>query len=172
MASQGEQISTEREKEEEDFYDCQDTLEPPDQRGGVGDEEGKCLEDSNIKTDRLADTRESLQEQEEQQGDRLQLELQEEKLGDGSQDNSDSELKENSEEVEFDDEYLREVEKELTEEEKEVRSSHLFICSTGKLEKPEWHTDKLKLCSDKIMSCSQTPSIFTIFCFRVDDNKV
>ncbi|XP_041808077.1 tetratricopeptide repeat protein 1 [Chelmon rostratus] len=65
--------------------------------------------------------------QQEVLGDRLQQEvlsdrLQQEVLSDRLQDDSDSELKEeNSLEVEFDDDYLKEVEKELTEEEKESR---------------------------------------------------
>ncbi|TKS83454.1 Tetratricopeptide repeat protein 1 [Collichthys lucidus] len=54
--------------------------------------------------------------QEEAQGDSLQEEAQGDSLHD------DSEFKEEkSQEVEFDDDYLREVEKELTEEEKESR---------------------------------------------------
>ncbi|XP_044078470.1 tetratricopeptide repeat protein 1 isoform X2 [Siniperca chuatsi] len=105
-------------------------------------------EDFHIKTDRLTDRSDitesegegqeeaqgdRLQEaqgdrlQEEAQGDRLQEEaqgdrLQEEAQGDRLQEDSDSEMKEeSSQEMEFDDDYLREMEKELTEEERESR---------------------------------------------------
>lgn len=155
MTSQGgEHISTETEKEEENFYDCQEIIELPDGTGGVGEKQdkGDSLENLNITTDRLADVRVSTQEKEQVNGlqeeplNKLQEEdeplnkqqeedellnkqqeedepgnkLQEEDQVNVPLDNLDSELKENSQEVEFDDEYLREVEKELTEEEKEV----------------------------------------------------
>ncbi|XP_070712155.1 tetratricopeptide repeat protein 1 [Pempheris klunzingeri] len=56
------------------------------------------------------------------QGDRLQEEQGDRLLDDGLQKDPESELKEEiSQDVEFDDDYLREVEKELTEEEKESR---------------------------------------------------
>lgn len=139
MSSRGGDQASREQEEEEDFYDCQDTLETPDRRGGPADEEGKegGWEDLYIKTDRLQEEEQGDRLQEEEQGDRLQEEeqgdwlqeeeqghrLQEEEQGHMLQDNSDSEIKENSKEVEFDDAYLREVEKELTEEEKEVPPS-------------------------------------------------
>nr|XP_046267476.1 tetratricopeptide repeat protein 1 [Scatophagus argus] len=92
--------------EEENFYDCQETLEHPDQTGGGDKEEGE------EEVEKTRQDEEGLQE--EQQDDRLQQD-------DTLQDDSDSELKEKSQEVEFDDDYLREVEKEMTEEEKESR---------------------------------------------------
>lgn len=142
MTSQGGQhISEEQEKEEENFYDCQEIIELPDGSGGVGEvqEKGGSLEDLNIATTRLSDAR--LSEQEEEQVNGLQEEdepvneVQEDQdQGNAPLDDVDSELKEDSKEVEFDDEYLREVEKELTEEEKEVASSfsNLLICISEK----------------------------------------
>lgn len=126
MSSQpSKQASTE--KEEEDFYDCEETLGPSDRRGGSGEEEEKedTWEDFHIKTDNRTSTRVRLQEgqQDKQQGDRLQEKQQDEQKGDRLQDNSDSEMKESSKEEEFDDDYLREVQRELTGEEKEVQPS-------------------------------------------------
>ncbi|XP_073335482.1 tetratricopeptide repeat protein 1 [Pagrus major] len=161
MSSRGGGKPREQEKEEEEnFYDCEETLEPSDRRGErEGKEETRQdeggSEDFHTETDRLtdrtdvSDSEEGVQEeasgdrlqgdklQEDAQGDRLQGDrLQQEALGDELQgdwqqeeaqgnlleDDSDSELKEEkSQEVEFDDDYLREVEKDLTEEEKESR---------------------------------------------------
>lgn len=134
MSSQGAGKPREQEEkeQEEDFYDCQETLEPPGPRGGQEEEEEEeeaqqeagGLEDFHITTDRLTHRRDITERQggqgglNEEQGDRLQ----EEEQGDRLQEDSDSEMKEeNSLEVEFDDDYLREVEKELTEEEKQGR---------------------------------------------------
>lgn len=147
----GDQLSREQE-EQEDFYDCQEILEGPGQRrgGGGGEEEGGGGE-KLISTDKLTDQgvspqdqgeklqeeeeeeeRGGLQEQEQTDGlqeelrtDRLQEEEHIDRLLEGAQTDrlqgdSDSELK--AEEVEFDDDYLRELEKDLTEEEKEVPS--------------------------------------------------
>lgn len=140
MTSQeGIDISTEQEKEEENFYDCQEIIEIPDGSGGESEKQEKAgsLEDLKSTTQRLTDVRVSTQGEEQVNG--LQEDLQDEdepvklqdedepvnKLQQDDQDNAllddlDTELKENSKEVEFDDDYLREVEKELTEEEKEV----------------------------------------------------
>lgn len=152
----GDQLSREQE-EQEDFYDCQEILEGPGQRGGGGEKEGGGAEEVgggeklNISTDKLTDRghspqdqgekleeeeekeqRGGLQEQEQTDGlqdelrtDRLQEEEHIDRLLEGAQTDrlqgdSDSELK--PEEVEFDDDYLRELEKDLTEEEKEVPS--------------------------------------------------
>ncbi|XP_028451742.1 tetratricopeptide repeat protein 1 [Perca flavescens] len=133
-----EEEKKEEEEEKEDFYDCQETLEPPARQESAVEEE----EDFHIKTiiptdrrereeqgDRLLEEGDRLEEQgdrlQEEQGDRLQEEqldrLQEEQ-GDRLQEDSDSEMKaEDSQQEEFDDDYLREVEKELTEEEKQSR---------------------------------------------------
>ncbi|XP_032364228.1 tetratricopeptide repeat protein 1 isoform X2 [Etheostoma spectabile] len=151
-------------EEKEDFYDCQESLEPPNfhnqtnrptdrrEREEQGDrlqeeqgdrlqeeqgdrlqeEQGDRLQGDRLQGDRLQGDR--LQEEQgdrlqgdrlqEEQGDRLQEEqgdrLQEEQ-GDRLQEDSDSEMKEDTQQEEFDNDYLREVEKELTEEEKESR---------------------------------------------------
>lgn len=151
MTSQGgKHISTEQEKEEENFYDCQEIIEIPDGSGGESGKQEKAgsLEDLKSTTHRLTDVRVSTKGEEQVNG--LQEDLQDEdepvnnlqdedepvnklqdedepvnKLQQDDQDNTlledlDTELKENGKEVEFDDDYLREVEKELTEEEKEV----------------------------------------------------
>ncbi|XP_051250779.1 tetratricopeptide repeat protein 1 isoform X2 [Dicentrarchus labrax] len=142
----------EKEEEGEDFYDCQEILEPPESRGEEKEKEEEEGESGDFKTDRLTDKTnvieregggqeeaqddrlqdDRLQEEvqddrllEEAQDDRLQEEAQDDRLQEEAQDDrlqedSDSEMKENQE-VEFDDDYLREVEKELTEEEKESR---------------------------------------------------
>ncbi|KAM6984438.1 tetratricopeptide repeat protein 1 [Tautogolabrus adspersus] len=173
-----------QEEQDEDFYDCQETLQHLDLREKEEDQTQHEEEDGaskDITSDRLTDRREGggqkkddrlqeeeqddrlqeggarrqaeeqgdrlqegehddrLQEeeqgdrlQEEEQGDRLQEEeqgdrLQEEEHDDRLQEESDSEFKEEpSCEVEFDDDYLREVEKELTEEEKEGRRQQSF----------------------------------------------
>uniref|UniRef100_A0A8C4DM34 Tetratricopeptide repeat protein 1 n=1 Tax=Dicentrarchus labrax TaxID=13489 RepID=A0A8C4DM34_DICLA len=115
----------EKEEEGEDFYDCQEILEPPESRGEEKEKEEEEGESGDFKTDRLTDKTNVIERegggQEEAQDDRLQDDrLQEEAQDDRLQEDSDSEMKENQE-VEFDDDYLREVEKELTEEEKESR---------------------------------------------------
>uniref|UniRef100_A0A3B5MKK3 Uncharacterized protein n=1 Tax=Xiphophorus couchianus TaxID=32473 RepID=A0A3B5MKK3_9TELE len=112
-----------REEEEEDFYDCQDSME-------TKEEEEK--EEELPKTDRIigrgakerkrwteggGDERERQEEEELQEEEERQEEeeLQEEEESQVFQDSD-----EETSRVEFDDVYLREVEKELTEEEKEV----------------------------------------------------
>uniref|UniRef100_A0A4W6E403 Tetratricopeptide repeat domain 1 n=1 Tax=Lates calcarifer TaxID=8187 RepID=A0A4W6E403_LATCA len=112
----------EQEEKEDDFYDCQETLEPPDPREEEEEKQGDKREEEETRqdggrseycdaknetiTNTETETRGGGGHQEEQ-GDRLQ-------------EDSDSEMKEEkSPEVEFDDDYLREVEKELTDEEKE-----------------------------------------------------
>ncbi|XP_056254051.1 tetratricopeptide repeat protein 1 isoform X2 [Seriola aureovittata] len=242
MSSQGDEqrcsgapgIRREHEEKEEDFYDCQETLEPPDPRGDdeeeEEEEEGTRQEAEgskycHIKTKRLTDRKDDteteigggggglhqeeeqgdrlqeeaqgdrlqeeaqgdrlqeeeqgdrlqeeaqgdrLQEeeqgdrlQEEEQGDRLQEEeqgdrLQEEEQGDRLQEDSESEMKEeNNQAVEFDDDYLREVEKELTGEEKESRQQQsLTLKEKGNrqfkagdwLEAEHSYTEALVLC--------------------------
>lgn len=148
MTSQGgEHISEEQEKEEENFYDCQEIIELPDGSGGVGEvqEKGGSVEDLNIATNRLSDARLSVQEEEQVNGlqeetiNKLQEEDEPVNKVQEDQDNAPlddvgAELNENSKEVEFDDEYLQEVEKELTEEEKEVTPSFsdLLTCMSEK----------------------------------------
>lgn len=123
MSSRGQHGDKEDVVDKEDFYDCQDTLETPDQR----DEE-------KVQTDTQTDVR-----QENERGDRLQEdklkddgqqdELRNEDVtqndgaqDDGLQEDSDSDLKEDKGPgLEFDDDYLREMEKELTDTEKESR---------------------------------------------------
>lgn len=90
---QGEKLQEEEEEEEE--------------RGGLQEQEQTDGPQEELRTDRL---------QEEEHIDRLLEGAQTDRL----QGDSDSELK--PEEVEFDDDYLRELEKDLTEEEKEVPS--------------------------------------------------
>ncbi|KAG7224729.1 hypothetical protein INR49_004620 [Caranx melampygus] len=126
MSSQGDEqrhsgAVREQDEKEEDFYDCQETLEPPDPREEEEDKH-KNQQDAESKschmnTERLNDRGDDTDTEsgggggvhvEEEQGDRLQ-------------EDSDSEMKGENQAVEFDDEYLREVEKELTEEERESR---------------------------------------------------
>ncbi|XP_029283475.1 tetratricopeptide repeat protein 1-like [Cottoperca gobio] len=166
--------------EEEDFYDCQETLDSGGRGGG-----------EDFKTDRLTDRRETeseggggrqeqgdrlqeeqgdrLQEEQgdrlqEEQGDRLQEEQEEqgdmlqEEQGDRLQEEHDSDSELNEEkipEVEFDDDYLREVEKELTEEEKESRRQQSLTLKengNGQFKAGDWpeaqrsYTEALVLC--------------------------
>lgn len=139
MTSQGgEHISEEQEKEEENFYDCQEIIELPHGSGGMGEvqEKGGSLEDSNTATNRLSEAGISVQDEEQVNGLKEEPlnKLDDQDQGNAPLDDVGSELKENSMEVEFDDEYLREVEKELTEEEKEVTPSfsNLLICMSEK----------------------------------------
>ncbi|XP_075888224.1 tetratricopeptide repeat protein 1 [Nelusetta ayraudi] len=150
MSSEGDDRLS-REQEQEDFYDCQESLETPGQKGGGGGG-GDGDQDQDSSTDELTDKGhcggrlqegEKLPEedrenknglQEEEHIERLQWETPTERLQeeeehidrlvqdaqkDGLQQDPDSELK--AEDVEFDDDYLRELEKNLTEEEKESR---------------------------------------------------
>ncbi|XP_068565411.1 tetratricopeptide repeat protein 1 [Cebidichthys violaceus] len=199
MSSQGAGKKQKEEEKEENFYDCQETLEPSGQREEEQKEESR--QDFTIKTEGLTDRRENrerggrqeeqgdrlqkeeqgdrlqkeeqgdrLQEEEqgdrlreeEEQGDRLQEEeeqgnrLQKEEQGDRLQEDSDLEMKEeNSQEVEFDDDYLKEVEKELTEEEKESRRQQSLTLKekgNGQFKAGDWleaersYTDALVLC--------------------------
>ncbi|XP_068600108.1 tetratricopeptide repeat protein 1 [Brachionichthys hirsutus] len=126
------QEEEDEENMEENFFDCRETAEPPSQRGG-GEDEGEeeagkppqdegGSEDFHCRKYRLSEDRdipsgeEEEEEEEEEGGNRLQGEAQ----GNWLQD--DSELKEEKSPVmEFNDDYLREVEEALTEEEKESR---------------------------------------------------
>ncbi|XP_070839424.1 tetratricopeptide repeat protein 1 isoform X5 [Chaetodon trifascialis] len=139
-----EEVAQQDEGSSQDFNFKADRLT---ERGGVTDRERKrqeevqhCRLQEEVLEDKLQEEvlEDKLQEevledkmQEEVLEDRLQEELQEEVLEDKLQEevledklqeDSDLEFKEeNSPEVEFDDDYLKEVEKELTEEEKETR---------------------------------------------------
>lgn len=103
-------------EEEEDFYDCQEMsdLREEEKAEKKTQQEAGGSQDFHIKTETITNRTDNTDcgtealHQKEEQGDRLQ-------------DDSDSDLKEDkSGGVEFDDDYLREVEEDLTEEEKEV----------------------------------------------------
>ncbi|KAM6911213.1 tetratricopeptide repeat protein 1 isoform 1-T2 [Lycodopsis pacificus] len=173
MSSQGAGKKEEEEKED-NFYDCQETLEPSGRREEEQKEESP--QDFTIKTDGLTDRRDNTgregggRQEEEEQGDRLREEeqgdrqreeeqgdrLREEEQGDRLREDSDLEMKEeNSQEVEFDDDYLKEVEKELTEEEKESRRQQSLTLKekgNGQFKAGDWleaersYTDALVLC--------------------------
>lgn len=143
MSSEGDDRLS-REQEQEDFYDCQESLETPGQKGGGGGDQDSSTDELTDKGDcggRLQEGEKLPEEdrenknglQEEEHIERLQWETPTERLQeeeehidrlvqdaqkDGLQQDPDSELK--AEDVEFDDDYLRELEKNLTEEEKEV----------------------------------------------------
>ncbi|XP_030010128.1 tetratricopeptide repeat protein 1 isoform X1 [Sphaeramia orbicularis] len=183
------------EQEEEDFYDCHETLERPDQKeeDKQGDRLQSDREEEQVdrlhkveesdrlqeeKTDRLQEEEsDRLQEEEktdrlqeektdrlqEEESDRLQEEnvglhgdRQQEQEGNGPLDDSDSELKaESAAEVEFDEEYLMEMEKELTEEEKESRRQESLTLKekgNSQFKSGEWsdaalsYTEALGLC--------------------------
>ncbi|XP_059206893.1 tetratricopeptide repeat protein 1 [Centropristis striata] len=155
MSSRGAVTPREEQEEEDDFYDCQETLGPPGQRGEEQEEtrqDAGALGDFQNKTDRLTDRRDNTESQaggagrqeeeqhsrvqEEEQGDRLQEEEQgdrlqeEEEQGDRLQEDSDSEMKE-EEEVQGDrlqsDRLLQEEEEQgdRLQEEEEVQGDRL-----------------------------------------------
>ncbi|XP_047463410.1 tetratricopeptide repeat protein 1 [Mugil cephalus] len=120
-----------KDKEEDDYYDCQESLEEEEKEEEKEEEEMKMKmkmkkesgqdttesEDFYIKTNRLSDNRDTERETGGGGG------------GDegGGQEEEEEEVKEEVDQgVEFDDDYLREVEKELTEEEKESRRQQSF----------------------------------------------
>ncbi|KAM7373786.1 hypothetical protein PAMP_006495 [Pampus punctatissimus] len=182
---------------EDDFYDCQETLTSSDQRQDVEGETGQQEAEQadrmqekehidrlqekeqgdRLQGDRLQEEERDNRLQEEERGDRLQEEeqgdrlhsnrLQEEEEEQGKRlqekeqcgrllEESDSEMKEGEgQEVEFDDEYLREAEKELTEEEKESRRQQSLALKEkgnsqfkagGWLEAERSYTESLVLC--------------------------
>ncbi|KAK2827893.1 hypothetical protein Q5P01_018927 [Channa striata] len=105
-------------EEEEDFYDCQETLGPPDLR-----QAGGGSQHFHNKTETLPDKMDCIMSETAERGLHLENEQ-----GDRLQEDSDSDLKEDeSRGVEFDDDYLREVEKELTHEEKESHRQQSLI---------------------------------------------
>ncbi|XP_060942239.1 tetratricopeptide repeat protein 1 [Limanda limanda] len=98
--------------------------------GGHQEEQEDRLQEDRLQDDRLQDDR--LQD-DRQQEDRLQEDvlqedrLQEDVLQEDRLQDLDSEMEEKSRDVEFDDEYLSEVEKELTDEERESRRQQSLI---------------------------------------------
>lgn len=148
MSSEGDDRLS-REQEQEDFYDCQESLETPGQRGeegggehgGGGRHQDSSTDELNDKGHRMQgeeklpeETRENKNGLEEEEHiERLQSETQTERLQedeehierlvqDAQNDGllQDTDSEFRAEEVDFDDDYLRELEKDLTEEEKEV----------------------------------------------------
>ncbi|XP_034436880.1 tetratricopeptide repeat protein 1-like isoform X1 [Hippoglossus hippoglossus] len=139
----GKHREEEKDDDDEDFFDCKETLGPPDLRRKEEETQPES-ENHPEKTERLIETRDNAESetegghQEEQdhrlQDDRLQDDvlpddvLQDDRLQDERLLDSDSEMKEEkSLDVEFDDEYLSEVEKELTDEERESRRQQSLI---------------------------------------------
>lgn len=131
MSSQGgaaqKPLDQDEKEEEDDFYDCQETPDLREEEEGKKEtqQEAGGSQDFQTKTETLTNRRDSTESetgglhQEEERSDSPQ----EEEQGNRLQEYSDSDLKEdNSRGIEFDDDYLREVEKDLTEEEKEVSS--------------------------------------------------
>ncbi|XP_015257011.1 PREDICTED: tetratricopeptide repeat protein 1 [Cyprinodon variegatus] len=144
--------AAEREDDEEDFYDCEESLEAPNttdkeeqgkKSGENSQKDPSCLEETDpTDPEEKTDKEDTEREHEEDEED--------------FQDDSDSELKEQelSREGEFDDE-LREAEKELTEEEKESRRQQsVTLKETGNslFKAGEWkeaersYTEALALC--------------------------
>ncbi|XP_034436883.1 tetratricopeptide repeat protein 1-like isoform X2 [Hippoglossus hippoglossus] len=124
----GKHREEEKDDDDEDFFDCKETLGPPDLRRKEEETQPES-ENHPEKTERLIETRDNAESEtegghQEEQDHRLQDDrLQDERLLD-----SDSEMKEEkSLDVEFDDEYLSEVEKELTDEERESRRQQSLI---------------------------------------------
>lgn len=107
----GEKLREDGKDEEDDFYDCKESMDPSDM--SMKEEETHPKSENDPKdTERLSETRDNAETDQGQLDDRLQdLEIKEEK----------------SEDVEFDDEYLSELEKELTDEERESRQQQSLI---------------------------------------------
>ncbi|CAB1421735.1 unnamed protein product [Pleuronectes platessa] len=134
----GKHREEEKDEDDEDFFDCKETLGPPDLRR----KEEETQPESEIhpeKTERLIETRGNAESEtegghQEEQCDRLHdHRLQEDRLQDDVlqedrlQDLDSEMMEEKSRDVEFDDEYLSEVEKELTDEERESRRQQSLI---------------------------------------------
>ncbi|KAE8287832.1 Tetratricopeptide repeat protein 1 [Larimichthys crocea] len=111
-----------------------DSKDVTDSEGGGQEEAQGDKPQEEKQGDRMQEVKQDDRLQDEVQSDRLQEDVQDDSQQEGAQGDSlqegaqgdslqdDSEFKEEkSQEVEFDDDYLREVEKELTEEEKESR---------------------------------------------------
>ncbi|XP_062262294.1 tetratricopeptide repeat protein 1 [Platichthys flesus] len=119
----GKHREEEKDEDDEDFFDCKETLVPPDLRK----KEEETQPESEIhpeRTERLIETRGNAESEtegghQEEQDDRLQ--------DDRLQDLDSEMMQGKSRDVEFDDEYLSEVEKELTDEERESRRQQSLI---------------------------------------------
>ncbi|XP_034436882.1 tetratricopeptide repeat protein 1-like isoform X1 [Hippoglossus hippoglossus] len=134
----GKHREEEKDDDDEDFFDCKETLGPPDLRRKEEETQPES-ENHPEKTERLIETRDNAESEtegghQEEQDHRLQDDrlpddvLQDDRLQDERLLDSDSEMKEEkSLDVEFDDEYLSEVEKELTDEERESRRQQSLI---------------------------------------------
>ncbi|XP_034436881.1 tetratricopeptide repeat protein 1-like isoform X3 [Hippoglossus hippoglossus] len=119
----GKHREEEKDDDDEDFFDCKETLGPPDLRRKEEETQPES-ENHPEKTERLIETRDNA-ESETEGGHQ---EEQDHRLQDDRLQDSDSEMKEEkSLDVEFDDEYLSEVEKELTDEERESRRQQSLI---------------------------------------------
>ncbi|XP_004076693.1 tetratricopeptide repeat protein 1 [Oryzias latipes] len=113
--------------QEEDFYDCPETPEHPDP---IGEEEEECEEQRRKKQNPTEES--DLNVDTDTQRGNEDKETEEEKE-EAELEDSDAEFKEEvCSGAEFDDDYLREVEKTLTEEEKESRRQQsLTLKETG-----------------------------------------
>ncbi|XP_014889788.1 tetratricopeptide repeat protein 1 [Poecilia latipinna] len=145
MSTRGAQ----REEEEEDFYDCQDSMETKEEE----------KEEELPKTDRICGRGDAERER-WTEGEGEEKDHQEEEERQVFQDSD-----EETSRVEFDDDYLREVEKELTEEEKESRrqqSIALKETGNGLFKAGDWkeaelsYTQALALCP---VSCSRERAV-------------
>ncbi|KAF7649432.1 hypothetical protein LDENG_00141490 [Lucifuga dentata] len=129
------------EETEDNFYDCQEMFEPPVQRRQEEEEKDEKGMERRMGQETESETAKGGRTEEEQ-FDRLM--------------DSDSELKEDkSQGAEFDEEYLREVEKELTEEEKESRRQQsLAVKEKGNrhFKAAEW-LDAEQSYTDALVSC-------------------
>ncbi|KAM4727128.1 tetratricopeptide repeat protein 1 [Anableps anableps] len=104
MSSRG---GAEREEDEEDFYDCQESIETKEEEEQIQEELPPLKTDRPERGDAERETGRGGPEEQEEEERQVQV------LQDSDEETSRG--------VEFDDDYLREVEKELTEEEKESR---------------------------------------------------
>ncbi|XP_013888713.1 tetratricopeptide repeat protein 1 [Austrofundulus limnaeus] len=175
----GEPVAQKKEEEEDNFYDCHDSLEPPDITNTKQEDTDSRLtaaEDcdlpTNTQTHREEDNSETegQHEAEKEQEDTdsrltaaedcdLPTNTQTHREEDNSetegqheaekeQEDSDSEFKEDvSRGVELDEDYLREAEKKLTEEEKQLRrqqSLALKETGNGLFKDGDWREAELK----------------------------
>ncbi|XP_037543117.1 tetratricopeptide repeat protein 1 [Nematolebias whitei] len=164
MSSRGEDPGGQEEGDEEDFYDCHDILKPPEitkekeqqKEGDSGletQQEDAGSEDCDVSTNRQIDRKEASDTEGQKNKEVAQGEKEQ---GAALQEDSDSELKEDVfRGMDFDDDYLREVEKELTEEEKQIqkqRSLTLKETGNGLFKAGDWseaalkYTEALALC--------------------------
>ncbi|XP_058483507.1 tetratricopeptide repeat protein 1 isoform X2 [Solea solea] len=144
---QSDRLQDEEEQQQSDrLQEQQDKLQKEEQQNDRLQEEEQQSdmlqeEEEQQQSDRLQEEEQCdrLQEEEEQQSDRLQEE--EEQQSDRLQEEEEDLDSEMQQQVEFDDDYLREVEKELTDEEKESRrqqSLTLKETGNGQFKAAEW----------------------------------